>query len=84
MSLRFLALAAFALGVGAAPALVACGEQKMERGLAPAQEPSTPQSPAEERMTEEQRRQLEAMEEEGAAQRDFEGGEEETAAGQAD
>ena len=81
---RLLALAAFALGIGVAAALVGCGEQKMQRGLAPAQEQAAPIDGAEERMSEEQRWQLEAMEEEGAAQRDFDGGEEETATGQAD
>jgi hypothetical protein len=78
MSPKFLALATLALGL-AAP-LVGCGEEKMERGLAAPQEQANPINPAEERMTEEQRRQLETKEDDAAAQRDFDGGggEEET------
>ena len=71
MSWRLAALAALALGA-AIPAL-GCGQGKMERGLAPAQEQAAPIDAAEERMTEEQRRQREVMEDEAAEQRDFDG-----------
>ena len=77
MSTRSLALAALALGVGAA--LPGCGDDRMQRGLAAPEEQSTPIDSAEERMTEEQRRALETQEDDAAAQRDFEGGEAEGA-----
>ena len=80
MSWRFAALAALALGVGAP--VLGCGEDKMERGLAAPDEQSTPIDGAEERMTEEQRRQLEVMEDGAAEQRDFDGAQED--AGDAD
>jgi hypothetical protein len=80
MGWRFAALAALALGVGAP--VLGCGEDKMERGLAAPDEQSTPIDGAEERMTEEQRRQLEVMEDGAAEQRDFDGGQED--AGDAD
>lgn len=80
MSWRIAALAALALGVGAP--VLGCGEEKMERGLAPSQEQATPIDAAEERMTEEQRRQREVMEDEAAEQRDFDGGQQD--AGDAD
>jgi hypothetical protein len=41
----------------AALSFVACGENRVERGLAPADEESTPQSAAEMQKTEEQRQQ---------------------------
>jgi hypothetical protein len=80
MSWRIAALAALALGVGAP--VLGCGEEKMERGLAAPEEQATPIDATEERMTEEQRRQREVMEDEAAEQRDFDGGQED--AGDAD
>jgi hypothetical protein len=79
MSSRSLALAALALGVGAA--LPGCGDDRMERGLAAPEEQAAPIDADDERMTEEQRRALETQQDDAAAQRDFEGGEAEDAGG---
>ena len=66
-SRTLLSVSALALGIGAAT--LACGGDRDERGLAPKDEESTPESSSEMKMTEEQRRE-QAMQQEQAKERE--------------
>ena len=68
-------IVSISLLVFVARALVACGEGRMERGLAAPEEEAVPIDPTEEKLTEEERRQQEAEEEDARAREQFEAAE---------
>jgi hypothetical protein len=64
-------LAVFALGIGLGTLTLACGGEREERGLAPADEVSTPESQREMQMTEKQRRQQEVQQDQTKEDQEF-------------